>query len=217
VRLAGEIQRLENILPAKKINPLAARVDELERVEADTGRWTLVSSTTLGGNQKAPVGEELTRVRDMLAEEDAKSRQPQRAEILIAQDIPNAFELELNLSSGIKNGRFDADIFQGARLRAGYRLTYMPGQRPAFVLSRFGSYGTRKIGSFGSTFNLEDGAVHNILLVRELDASMVLTVDGQRLISVVDRAFRDQFNGFTLTNEQGDYTIRDIAVRGLSR
>lgn len=217
VRLFAEIERLEKLLSAQETNPLEARVAELEGIEADTGRWTQVTSTTLGGNRKAPVGDELARVRAAWVEEEAKLNTPQRSELLIARDIPNAFTLEINVSSAVRDGRLDVDVFQGARLRAGYRLSYNPGGSPDFVLARFGSYGVRRIGAFASMVNLEDGALHKVVLSRTPDATMTLTVDGKKLIGVVDHGFRDPFDGLTLAHESGDFTIRDIAVRGVNR
>lgn len=213
VRLGGEIERLQNSLPPEPaVNATDARIAELKQIEAATGRWTQVTSTTLGGNQRVPVGEELARLQ-----EAAAANKKARGEILIARDIPNAFTLEVNLGSAVKEGRLDIDIFQGARLRAGYRLTYNPGKRPGLVLSRFGSFGARRIGVFDAGVNLENGVLHNIVLSRGADMSMTLMLNGQRKIGIIDRGFRDAFDGVTVAHDGGEFTIRDIAVRSANR
>ena len=148
--------------------------------------------------------------------EDTGPTGPEPAEIVLEADIPNAFTLELEMMSGIahRDAQFEIDLFQGRAGAAGYRLSYLPGDDPGLLLSRFGRRGAEVIGKHGDALALEDGQSHRIALVRDSDGTMTATVDGTELIRAKSTALEDPFGGVSLVNGGGDYAIRSIAIYG---
>ncbi len=148
--------------------------------------------------------------------EDTGADGPEPAEITLEAAIPNAFLLEMEMTSRIagEGAQLEIDLFQGRGGSAGYRLSYLPGARPALVLSRFNRRGVTVIGEHGGRLGLEDGASHMIALSRESDGTMTASVDGTPLVRVKSSALDDPFDGVSLVNGGGDYAIRSIAVYG---
>ena len=150
------------------------------------------------------------------AKEDTGPAGPEPAEIVLEAEIPNAFALELEIMSGMvhKDAQFEIDLFQGRAGAAGYRLSYLPGDDPGLLLSRFGRRSAEVIGEHEDALTLEDGQSHTVALVRESDGTMTATVDGSELIRVKSSALEDPFGGVSLVNGGGDYAIRSIAIYG---
>ena len=148
--------------------------------------------------------------------EDAGPAGPEPAEIVLEEDIPNAFALELELMSGIthKDAQFEVDLFQGRAGASGYRLSYRPGDDPGLLLSRFGRRSAEVIGESDDELALEDGRSHTVALVRDGDGTMTVSVDGTEQIQVKSSALEDPFGGLSLVNSGGDYAVRSIAVYG---
>ncbi len=150
------------------------------------------------------------------AKEDTGPAGPEPAQITLAAAIPNAFALELEMTSRSagKGALLEIDLFQGGAGAAGYRLAYQPGSYTALVLSRFGRRGVVAIGEYRDKLQLEDGQSHTVALVRAGDGTMTASVDGSEVIQVKSSAFKDPFDGVSLVNGGGDYAIRSVAVYG---
>ena len=150
------------------------------------------------------------------AKEDTGPAGPEPAQITLAAAIPNAFALELEMTSRSAGtgALLEIDLFQGGAGAAGYRLAYRPGGEPALVFSRFGRRGVTAIGEHGGKLVLEDGQSHTVALVRAGDGTMTASVDGAEYIQVKSSAFKDPFDGVSLVNGGGDYAIRSVAVYG---
>ena len=150
------------------------------------------------------------------ANEDTAPAEPALAEIMLAADIPNAFLLEIEMTSRIahEDARLEIDLHQRGADYAGYRLSYLPGSDPALVLSRFGRRGVVAIGEHSDRLALEDGHSHRIALRRGGDGVMTVAVDGTELVRVRSSAVEDPFDGVSLVNSGGDYAIRSVAVYG---
>ena len=150
------------------------------------------------------------------AREDTGPAGPEPAQITLAAAIPNAFALELEMTSRSagKGALLEIDLFQGGAGAAGYRLAYQPGSYTALVLSRFGRRGVVVIGEYRDKLQLEDGQSHTVALVRAGDGTMTASVDGSEVIQVKSSAFKDPFDGVSLVNGGGDYAIRSVAVYG---
>jgi hypothetical protein len=227
-RVDEELARLRAQLPAAgpgssgnpEIASMAARIQALEGVQERSGRYTLVRSTTLNGNPQVPVREELARVREVhqaaVAREEA-SRGPSRAEIAISQTIPNAFQVNLLMSTALSRGQFSVDIFQGQRRAAGYRLIYHASGRPSFELFRYGRRGVTRIAQYRRAVQLDDSRNHNLSFSRDANGRMTATIDDRHLFTVTDRRFRDPFNGLTWANVGGDFAVRKVTVHELGR
>ena len=63
---------------------------------------------------------------------------------------------------------------------------------------------------------LNDGAAHVLEWTRASDGTMIVRIDGKNLIEVVDRRFRDPFDGFTLINRGGEFGLGSLRIDGTS-
>jgi hypothetical protein len=135
-------------------------------------------------------------------------------EIHIGQGITNAFDLKLTLSSESGKGRLEFGPYQGVDRKSGYRLVYNPGAERAFELLRLSNGRSAVIESYSKSFKMEDGGVHNLRWTRGTEGDMTVFLNGQELFSAADRRFTGPFEGFTLLNHGGDYTIRSMLASG---
>jgi hypothetical protein len=53
-----------------------------------------------------------------------------------------------------------------------------------------------------------------LVWTRDRVGNMSVSVDGKKLLSVVDQSFKDAFNGLSLINNKGDYIISKVAIKG---
>ena len=138
--------------------------------------------------------------------------------------VTNAFAIRVELTSrrvqGSAEPRFEFGPYQGADASAGYRLAYRPGatgRTPSLELLRLSSRGaTSTIELYDQPLDLEDGKDHVIEWTRNLSGRMVVRVDGDEVMNVVDRSFRDAFDGIALVNSGGDYALKSITIDGPS-
>ncbi len=136
--------------------------------------------------------------------------------------VTNAFALRVELTSRMVQGsaepRFEFGPYEGANAAAGYRLAYRPGAsagQPSLELLRLSSRGgTSTIELYDRRLKLEDGKVHVIEWTRDRMGRMVVRVDGNEVMNVTDRSFRDPFDGVALVNSGGDYALRSITIDG---
>ena len=135
--------------------------------------------------------------------------------------ITNAFALRIEMTArrtGDPEPRFEFGPFQGEGATAGYRLAYTPGAPKGSASLELIGLSTRGTVSlielYDKPLDLEDGKPHVIEWTRNGRGRMVVRVDGTEVIDVVDRRFRDAFNGFVLVNSGGDYALRSITIDG---
>ena len=218
---------IDRLLGLRTIVPIAeaegtASDDPLDAI-LDTGDELLDAGGELLDSGKDTIGDLLSgekKLDDLLGGADEEVKEdpgptgPEPAEIVLEAEIPNAFALEMELSSRVsgKDARFEIDLFQRGPDYGGYRLSYMPGGDPALVLSRFGRRGVVVLGEHGGRLALDDGKSHTLALVRESDGTMTASVDGGEHIRVKSSAYKDPFGGLALVNGGGDYGIRSVAV-----
>ena len=129
--------------------------------------------------------------------------------------LTNAFALQLRLGSETTDpGRLEFGVTQGTS-GLGYRVAYTPHGTPSFAILRVGSRGTQVVDTTRKMIALEDHALHDIQFSRARNGRMTLSIDGETVIETADRAFHDPFDGITLINTGGDYTLRRIDVYGV--
>ena len=61
---------------------------------------------------------------------------------------------------------------------------------------------------------LEDGQRHLLEWRRDREGEMVVLVDGEEIMRARDRGVKHAFDGFTLVNAGGEYTIRRVTLSG---
>ena len=147
---------------------------------------------------------------------------PAFAAVLAPIPISNAFAIKVSLSerpvAGLQHGRFEMGTFQGKAATAGYRLIYSspaPQGTPSLELIRISSRGTSStLELTDAKLAIGDGNVHELLWTRDRNGQMIVALDGKQVFSVVDRGFRDPFDGFVVVNAGGDFALREVVIDG---
>ncbi len=137
-----------------------------------------------------------------------------QAAIHLDRTIPNAFSTQIEFTSWRNEGSFEIVTFQGSERKSGYRLFYRAGQPNGLELMRSSRYGTKAIQTYAQALNLEDKRTHILLWTRDRAGDMTVSIDGKQLMTVRDQSFNDPFNGLSLINNNGDYIISKVAIKG---
>ena len=148
---------------------------------------------------------------------EAQVEPPADAEIHTDLHVTNAFAVRLDIAARgyfQEGGRLEFGPDRGDQQEGGYRLGYEAGQRPSVTLLRVAPGRSSIIESYRATEDLDDGRMHQIEWRRVPDGEMIVFLDGKEIIRTLDRADHDDFDGFTIANKGGDYTIRQIAIFG---
>ena len=149
-------------------------------------------------------------------------QEPKFAAALAPLRISNAFAIKVDLSqrqlAGLQRGHFEFGPYQGSDAVAGYRLIYSspaPQGTPSLELVRVHSRGTRNtLELTDAKLPIGDGNVHELLWTRDRGGQMIVALDGKKVFSVVDRSFRDPFDGIAVINAGGDYALRQVVIDG---
>ncbi len=143
---------------------------------------------------------------------------PGFAAVVAPVPITTAFAVRLELTARatqVGQPRFEFGPYQGPNATAGYRLAYIPGGAASLELIGLSPRGTTStIELYDRPLNLEDGQAHVIEWTRTRRGHMVVRVDGKQVISVVDRRFREPFDGFAVINRGGDFALRSLTIDG---
>jgi hypothetical protein len=173
----------------------------------DIGKQLLgaILNQALGGNQKNGNSGSSTSTTTTTSS---------KAAIHLDRTISNAFSTQIEFTSWRKEGSFEIATYQGSERKSGYRLFYRAGQARSLELVRASRYGTNAIKTYDQALNLEDKRTHVLVWTRDRVGNMSVSVDGKKLLSVVDQSFKDAFNGLSLINNKGDYIISKVAIKG---
>ena len=190
-------------------------------------RSQVIPSRRYGSQDQAPRSDRLSK-RDIAAQifatilqQQSQQQRPQRqarspykqpAKMKAAAPIANAFALRIQIASDTKGaGRFELGVTQGQQ-DLGYRVVYNAGGASSIELVRVGGNGTAVIEASREAVNLEDNALHTLQFSRAADGTMAVSVDEKEVIRILDRSFRDAFDGVVIMNKGGDFTIRSITA-----
>ncbi len=132
--------------------------------------------------------------------------------IITKAAIPNAFAVTTELWSAEANGHFEIGVFQGQDAKLGYRLLYASGK--GMQLHRVGSSGSNMIMSSANAITIEDKKFHTVHWTRAKDGTMSVTLDGTKILNIVDRGFSDPFDGLRISNRAGDFIVKKVTVKG---
>ncbi len=146
--------------------------------------------------------------------------QPSAAEIHTELRINNAFALSLQIDARAPSqgdGRLELGPYLGRERSYGYRLAYNPGKRPVFELLRVSPGRSAVVETSQAYTDLDDGRPHNLEWRRAIDGEMVVILDGKEMIRALDRGSADDFDGFTIVNSGGEYTVGRIEIFGAPR
>ncbi len=132
------------------------------------------------------------------------------AEIYLSGKIGAGFAIQMTMRSAEGTGAFEFGPYTGGDRNGGYRLRYQPGA--PLELVRLARYGGGVVEASRETLRLEDGADHTIQWTRDEGGEMEVSVDGRTLLQASDRGVQGDFDGFTMVNRAGDFSVRSISV-----
>ncbi|MFN2381590.1 MAG: peptidoglycan-binding protein [Guyparkeria sp.] len=145
--------------------------------------------------------------------QDQPATPAEPAQIFVNTPVDNAFRMEVELASSQRAGSVELGLFQGNRPNGtGYRLVYSADSQPTLRLIRQISGNAETVDQYNGSLDLEDNRFHRIVWVRDEDGRMEVRVDERRLLRAQDNGLRDPFQGFTLTNRGGDFTLGRIRI-----
>ena len=172
-----------------------------------TGGATKRRQQTRQGTAAQLFGQNLNKA--LAGKQKSTTQQPTkqtRTTIHTAANILNSFSLTASIRSGAtENGRFIIAMYQGnfsARSCAmGYRLAYKLGG--SLDLIKLTLRGSTVLGTTILRRRLEDNKFRATVWQRSSDGRMVVSVDGQGILSTNDGGFSNPFNGLALINRGG--------------
>ncbi len=138
----------------------------------------------------------------------------QAAVIKAKTSIGAAFEVDLSFVAEPSQGAMEIALMGGNPARNLYRLVYnaSPSQdRPIQIIREKGGR-SYVIDTATEYPMLEDGALHQIQWIRDMNGNMSVMVDGRTVISTVELMYRDPFSGFSLANLGGTYEWDSIKI-----
>jgi peptidoglycan hydrolase-like protein with peptidoglycan-binding domain len=108
------------------------------------------------------------------------------------------------------HSHLDLGPYRGDRLNHGYRLNYRTSQPQPLQLIVVNESGISVIAS--ARLPLDSGGPHRLVWERDAEGRMTVTRNDEILIDVVDRTANDGFDGFSLINAGGDWTLHEVTV-----
>lgn len=108
------------------------------------------------------------------------------------------------------HSHIDLGPYRGDRLNQGYRLQYRASQSRPLQLVFADENGASVIASSG--FRVEGPAPQELVWKRDPDGRMTVTRDGEILIDTVDRNPGGDFDGFSLINRGGEWTLHEVII-----
>ncbi|MGL1833606.1 peptidoglycan-binding domain-containing protein [Rhodocyclaceae bacterium SMB388] len=102
--------------------------------------------------------------------------------------------------------------YRGNGLNHGYRLSHRGDQPLQLIFTD--ERGTSVIAS--ARYRLANSVPQRLIWQRDADGRMTVTRDDEALIDVVDRKVSDGFDGFSLINAGGEWTLHELIVEDRS-
>lgn len=137
----------------------------------------------------------------------------QVAQIGVAANIPNGFQLKVEFNSRAAGGRIDF-VVTNVQNAASYVVSYTPGSGNGIQLLKVTNRGTNILASSNSNISLEDGRYHVVELNRDGRGDMNVLVDNRVVARSSDNSLNRGFNDFTIANGGGTYWIKSVIING---
>jgi len=125
------------------------------------------------------------------------------------RSIASVFRITMLLSGSAEPySHIDLGPYRGNGLNYGYRLSNRSNQPLQLVFTD--ERGTAVLAS--AKYRLENSVPQQIVWTRDADGRMTVSRDDEVLIDVVDRKLTDGFDGFSLINAGGEWTLHEVLV-----
>ena len=136
-------------------------------------------------------------------------------ETAAAAYLPTRINPEFRITTEVSgsaeaHSHIDLGPYQGDKLNHGYRLNYRTSQSRPLQLIVVNESGISVIAS--ARLPLDSGEPHRLVWERDAEGRMTVTRNDEILIDVVDRTTDEPFDGFSLINAGGDWTLHEVIV-----
>jgi len=134
------------------------------------------------------------------------------AEIFLTTTINNAFSFTASLTGAGESGGIVFGLYQGSQRQTGYWLYAIPGR--GIELLKISSRGAVTLARSDASLAINDGKKHRLGWARGQTGAMTVSLDGQALFKATDTGFRQAFDGVSLINRGGSYSLHSLVVDG---
>lgn len=136
-------------------------------------------------------------------------------ETAAAAYLPTRFGPEFRITTLVSgsseaHSHIDLGPYRGDKLNQGYRLNYRTSQSRPLQLIVVNDSGISVIAS--ARLSLEGGGPHRLVWTRDAEGRMRVTHNDAILIDLVDRTANETFDGFSLINAGGDWTLYEVIL-----
>jgi hypothetical protein len=183
--------------------------------KVSAGTWSVDPNGTNRGlmSKIRPQKVNLNAVLGALLNSQANTAaQDEFASIYTKAAVPNAFALQVVLTSKDKQGALNLGVYQGASGTTLYRMVYQPGATPGLAIQKVTAQGVTTLGQSSGGANLEDGNPHTLLFSRDGQGAMTLSLDGKSVATAKDTSIQGAMTGLLFVNSGGAYYIREVKV-----
>ncbi len=136
---------------------------------------------------------------------------PRVAEIFAPQPFPNRFAIEIQLTARQAQGRLEFAAIH--REHQGYTLYYTPGATGRLALGVVEGRHHHELARTQRQLDITRGP-QQLLWTRDDQGQLVVQVNGTEMLRVQDRRFMGDFEGLLLTNRGGDFSLREVRIKG---
>ncbi|MCP4328626.1 MAG: hypothetical protein GY791_09355 [Alphaproteobacteria bacterium] len=177
-----------------------------------TPAGALTSTVTVQAPSTEKAGEQL--VKGLLGQALGVNLQaPQDvAAISSGAQVGNQFRIRMTLSGSGQPGVFSVGPFAGNNVGLGYRLESNASQPRTLRLIAATQNGASVIASANPITALQDGNMHEILWERDAEGLMKVAIDGALVLETRDNSQQGGFDGISLINNGGTWSVGEIAV-----
>lgn len=191
--------------------------------EVVTGSWRvqqgkLTSEVPVEQQQSSPeqLGSEMIQgiLGNALGLQQAQEGR-QLAAIHTRADLGNAFVLTARVAAGGTPAVLHIGPYQGSNVGHGYRLELGSGSRQPLRLLTITDGGSTVIGTAEVDVRFDDGAEHEVEWRRDANGLHTIKADGKVVLQVRDRTYQEPFDGLSLVNAGGSWTVDAIEARSL--
>lgn len=135
-----------------------------------------------------------------------------RAAAYLPLSIGQEFRITMAVSGfADAHSQIDLGPYQGDNLSQGYRLNYRANQPRSLQLVFVNEKGGTAIASAAGP-RLDSGESHQLVWQRDSAGRMTVSQGDEVLIDVVDQHLAGNFDGFSLINAGGDWTLHEVIV-----
>jgi len=147
-------------------------------------------------------------------EEKTPTPEIKEASIRTKVKIGPAFEVDIRMVSESQRGSMEIVLLGGEKRIPFYRMVYNASPSSERPIQIFRERNSRSylIDEAIKYPSLDDGALHRVQWIRDMQGNMKVMVDGKEVLSTVEVFYKKNFSGFSIINRGGTYEWGPINI-----